>query len=110
MKFVHDGDSIDYTPAGDITAGDVVVLGDLLAVAKVDIAANNLGALALGGVYEAPKATGASTAIANGKTVYWDVADGQVKEDSESGANKQFGKVVAAATDDDTTVWVKKTV
>lgn len=46
------GDSIDYTPAADVAAGDVVILGDLVGVAKLDIKAGELGALALTGVYE----------------------------------------------------------
>lgn len=109
-RFIHNGDSIDYTPSGAVTAGDVVVLGDLIGVAKVDIAVDVQGALALTGVFEMPKATGGGTAIAVGKTVYWDVADGEVKEDAEAGANKQFGKVVIAAADADAVVLVKKTI
>jgi len=44
-QFIHDGKSIDYTPTADVAAGDVVVQNDLLGVAKLDIAANALGAL-----------------------------------------------------------------
>jgi len=54
-----------------------------------------------------PKATGEGTAITAGATVYWDVADQEAKEDSETGANKLVGKVVKAAGDDDTTVRVR---
>ena len=39
--------------------------------------------------------------------MYWDVADAQAKEDSETGANKQLGKTVAAAGDNDATVRVR---
>ena len=105
--FVQDGNSIDYTPAADVAAGDVVVQGDLVGVAKLDIAADVLGALAVTGVFDFPKATGAGTAIAAGATVYWDVADTEAKEDSEAGANKLIGKTVKAATDDDATVRVR---
>ena len=56
--FVHDGSSIDYTPGAAVAAGDVVVQGDLVGVAKLDIPANVLGALAVTGVFDFPKATG----------------------------------------------------
>jgi len=107
VVFVHDGNSIDYTPGADVTAGDVVVQGDLVGVAKLDIPAGALGALAVTGVFDFPKATGVGTAIAAGATVYWDVADTEAKTDDESGANKLIGKTVKAATDDDATVRVR---
>ncbi|GIW55554.1 MAG: hypothetical protein KatS3mg082_1958 [Nitrospiraceae bacterium] len=70
--FVHEGASIDYTPAADVAAGDVVVQGDLVGVAKLDIKAGKLGALAVEGVFDFAKATGVGTAIAAGAIVYWD--------------------------------------
>jgi|GEM_PF-2570667 predicted RecA/RadA family phage recombinase len=39
--------------------------------------------------------------------LHWNVADSEAKEDSETGANKQLGKVVAAAGDNDATVRVR---
>ena len=105
--FVHDGNAIDYTPGSDVAAGDVVVQGELIGVAKTPIVANVLGALAVSGVFDFPKATGGGTAVTAGANVYWDVADTEAKEDSESGANKLIGKTIAAAGDDDTTVRVR---
>jgi len=105
--FIHDGKAIDYTPTADVAAGDVVVQQDLVGIAKLDIAADTLGALAVAGVFDLPKATGAGTAIAAGANVYWDVADAEAKEDAEAGANKQIGKTVTAAGDDDTTARVR---
>ncbi len=105
--FIHDGNSIDYTPGSAVTAGTVVVQGELVGIAKLDIAANTLGALAVAGVFDFPKATGASTAIAAGANCHWDVADGQAKTDSESGANKLIGKCVRAAADTDATVRIR---
>ena len=105
--FVHDGKQIDYTPSADVAAGAVVVLNDLIGITKQPIAANQLGALAVDGVFDVPKASGVSTAIAAGKTVYWDVADQEAKEDSESGANKLLGKTVLAAADGDELVRVR---
>ena len=106
-QFIHDGKAIDYTPGSAVSAGDVVVQGDLVGVAKLDIAANALGALAVEGVFDVPKAAGGGTAITAGAKVYWDVGDTEAKEDAESGANKYLGKVVIAAADADTTVRVR---
>ncbi|MGC9455751.1 MAG: DUF2190 family protein [Phycisphaerae bacterium] len=106
-SFVHNGSSIDYTPGSDVSAGDVVVQGDLVGITKTPIAANALGSLAVVGVFDLPKATGSGEAIAAGVKVYWDVADGVAKTDDESGANKLLGKTVAAAGDDDETVRVR---
>jgi predicted RecA/RadA family phage recombinase len=103
--FVHEGASIDFTPAADVAAGDVVVQGDLVGVAKLDIKANKLGALAVEGVFDFAKATGAGTALAAGTTVYWD--DAANVATSTAAGNKQIGKVVKAAADADVTVRVR---
>ncbi len=105
--FVHDGKSIDYTPGANVSAGDVVVQGDLIGIAKLDIVSGILGALAVTGVFDVPKTAGASEAIVAGAKVYWDVADSVAKTDDESAANKYLGKTIAAAGDDDTTVRVR---
>ena len=108
-RFIQNGNSIDYTPApgSDVSAGEVVVQGDLVGIAKLDITGGALGALAVTGVFDVPKATGVGEAIAAGAKVYWDVADGVAKEDAEAGANKYLGKTVLAAGDDDATVRVR---
>lgn len=105
VEFVQEGRAIDYTPAADVASGDVVVQGDLVGVAKKDIKANELGALATEGVFDFPK--DGATAIAAGVDVYWDAAAKQATEDPAGGANKHVGKTVAAAAATDTTVRVK---
>ena len=106
-RFIQEGATIDYTPGSAVAAGDVVVLGDLIGIAKRPIDANAIGSLSVEGVFDVPKATGVGTAIAVGAIVYWDVADSEAKEDSETGANKLLGKVIAAAGDDDAKVRVR---
>ena len=79
--FIQDGFNIDYTPAAggaNLAAGDVVVFADLIGIARLDISAGKLGVLAVRGVFELPKATGAGTDIPNGTKVYWDAALKQV--------------------------------
>ena len=95
---------VDHTPTSAVAAGDVVTVGDEIRIAHRDIAANELGALALGhgnGVYRVPKATGASSAIAAGKKVYWDATNEVVTTADGSGANKVFGRTVGASVDGD---------
>ena len=102
--FRHEGESIDYTPSSDVAAGDVVVQGELVGVAKLDIKADTLGALAVEGVFDFPKATGGATAIAAGAVLYWDATNEIATTNSASGANKLIGKCVRAAGDGDETV------
>ena len=102
--FVQDGKSIDYTPAGDIGAGEVVVQGELVGVSSAPIAANALGALVVAGVLDFAKATGGATAITAGAVVYWDDAANVATTNDAAGANKQIGKTILAAADADATV------
>jgi len=105
--FVQQGISIDYTPTTAVAAGAVILQGDLIGVARTPIAANALGSLAVAGVFDFPKATGAGSGIAVGATCYWDVADAVAKTDSETGANKVIGKCVKAAADADALVRIR---
>lgn len=64
---------VDYTPGADVSAGDVVLLGNLtgltVGIAHVDISNGILGALAAGGgVYECTNLDNA----ADYAKVYWD--------------------------------------
>ncbi len=63
--FIHDGNALDYRPTTNVAAGDLVVLGrNLAGIARRDIPAGTLGALALTGVFE--MACG-STALSTGR-------------------------------------------
>jgi len=103
--FVQDGKSIDYTPVAAVAAGDVVVLGNIVGVAKLDIAASKLGALAIEGVFDVAKATGSSSAITAGSKVYWDAVSEVAT--TTAGSNKCMGYAIKDAGDDDATVRVK---
>jgi predicted RecA/RadA family phage recombinase len=105
--FKQKGDSIDYTPGADVASGDVVVQGELAGVAKLDIKAGNLGALAVTGVFDFPKATGAGSAMAAGVKAYWDEAPKVATEDAAGGVNKYLGKTVAETGDEAATVRVR---
>jgi predicted RecA/RadA family phage recombinase len=110
--YVQDDEAVDYTPTTAVAAGDVVVQGDLVGVAKQPIAANALGALAVEGVFDFPKAAGAGTGLAAGTKVYWDATDHVVTASADNGATPAtayvaLGKVVLAAADAATTVRVR---
>ena len=108
-RFIHDGKSIDYTPQAAVTAGDVIVIGDLVAIAKLDIAAGQIGALATEGVFDVPKeAAAADKAIAAGTKVYWNATDKRVETSAgDPAAHKYMGKTIKAALTTDTTTRVK---
>jgi len=103
VKYIQTGDAVDYIPGADVSAGDVVVQGELVGVAKLDIQTGKLGALAVTGLFDFPKASG-DGGIAAGARCYWDVAEGVAKGNAEAGANKLIGKAVKAAGNADTTV------
>jgi len=103
--FVHDGLTIDYTPGSDVAAGAVVVQGELVGVAKVPIPANALGALAVVGVFDFPKATGGGMAITAGANCYWDAANSRAT--TTATGNKLIGKCVKAAADADALVRIR---
>ena len=100
-QFIHDGKAIDYTPSADVSAGDVVVQNDLVGIATLDITADALGALAVTGVFDLPKATGVGEALAAGAAVYWDAANQQATATADG--HTPLGKTVGAAGDDDAT-------
>ena len=90
---------VDYTPGSAVSAGDVVVVGDLALIAHADISASAKGSLAAGGgTYKVT----ADAAISAGKKVYWDDSADKVTETSTS--NKVFGYLCpdeSAAADGD---------
>ncbi|MDZ4852448.1 MAG: DUF2190 family protein [Pirellulaceae bacterium] len=103
--FIQEGRAIDYTPGTAVTSGQVVLVNDLVGVARTPIEANALGSLAVEGVFDFPKASGASTAIALGATCYWDNTNQRAT--TTSSGNKLIGKSVKAAVDADSTVRIK---
>ncbi len=102
--FVSDGEQIDYTPSGDVAAGDVVVQGTLVGVAERDIASGVLGALTVLGIRKFPKHASSSLVITAGAKVYWDIADNEVNLDT---GNPYLGKAVLAAGATDATITVR---
>ena len=106
-KFVHEGESIDYTPGADVLTGAVVVQAELVGVAQGPIKANQLGSLAVSGVFDFPKAGGAGSAIPAGTNTYWDAGAQNATKNAAAGVNKLIGKAVKTTVDADTVVRVR---
>ena len=102
-RYIQRGESIDFTPDADVAAGDIVKIGGLVGVAKLDIKAGELGALALVGIYEIATS---GTAIAAGDVVSVDPATGKTCAADAAGAVK-FGHAVASASASELTVSVR---
>ena len=104
-RYVQRGDAIDYTPTADVAAGDVVVPSNkLVGVAKLDIKAGELGALALTGVYEMAKTTDVGVGV--GAEVGWGPAGRKAVSAGTSGTVK-VGHAVSFANAADPTVLVR---
>ncbi|MFI4912440.1 MAG: capsid cement protein [Sedimentisphaeraceae bacterium JB056] len=110
-NYKQTGDSIDYTPAADVSAGDVIVLGDLVTIANLDIKAGELGALATCGVFSATKAAGE---ISRGEKLFWDADGDPVGGEAGSGAittvaygNIYCGKALFDAAADEQSVTLR---
>ena len=98
--YVSKGHVLDYTPSGNVAAGDVVVVGALVGVAPRPIAAGVTGALAVEGVFALPCPTGATGA--QGSAINWYATSGVAHASTGVAA----GKLAKARGADDTTVHV----
>lgn len=82
-SFVQDGDTLDYTPVAAVTAGDVVVVGDIIGVAARSIAAGKLGAITVSGVHSIAKD---ASVFAIGDKVFWNPTGDPVGGTAGTGA------------------------
>ena len=99
-SYFQKGDVVDHTPAAALAAGEVVVIGSLVGVAPVAVAANALGALAVEGVYSMPCATGSTGA--QGSAINWYAASGV----ADAATGVAAGKLAKARVATDTSVHV----
>ena len=92
---------VDYTPGSAVSAGDVIVVGEVPYVAHDDIAASQLGAIAAGGgVYSGLTDGSLDT---GGALVYWDDTNDEFV--ASAVGNKHFGYTMpdqGATVDQDT--------
>lgn len=72
-NYAKPGASVDFVNSGSaITSGSVVVMGNIIGVALVDIANGATGAVAIEGVFTVPKVSAA--VITQGQSVIYDVS------------------------------------
>lgn len=73
-NFIQDGDTITWTngTGSAVVSGQVVAIGNILAVALVDIANGASGSVKTRGVFSVPKVSAA--VIAAGESLTWDVS------------------------------------
>lgn len=86
------GDRIRYTPSTDISAGSVVVVGELVGVSLDAIEANREGTLMIEGEYLMTRANIVLGGIAVGRQMYWDAATPGAT--TVAAARKKVGRAV----------------
>ena len=94
-KFVQEGVYLDFTPATDLPAGSVVVVGGQPGITTRDYATGEVAAARVVGVFDVPKA--AATAFAEGATVFFNTATGLAVTAAGAGIVK-LGRAARAAT------------
>lgn len=94
-NFIQPGDTLELTaPAGGVVSGNGYVIGSLFVVALTTAAAGELFRGKTTGVFELPKASGAT--LSEGAAVYFDATDNEVTGTSAAGLYK-IGAASAAA-------------
>lgn len=115
-NFVSDGDVIPWinTTGNAVASGQLIVMGHILGIALVAIAAGATGSVAVEGVFTVPKVSGA--VFAQGEKLVFDVsANSGAGAFDDSAATPATGDVTggavawAAGSDGQTTATVKLT-
>ena len=92
-SYIQDGKILDYTAAGALASGAVVVIGVRVGVLLAALATGETGSLQVRGVFELTKLT--TDVVAQGALVYWDVTNSRLT--TTVGTNTLAGYAVAAA-------------
>ena len=112
-NFIAQGETLEITTTAAHDSGDVVIVEDVAGIAAGDAESGETAVLAMQGVYEVPKASGA---VAQGELVYWDPdgtpyggASGVGAATTTADTNIKMGFAYAAAGSTAATVQVKLT-
>lgn len=111
-NYVQPGSKIEWTngTGSDVASGDVVELGNCIAIAEGDIADTATGIVCLEGVFTVPKVSAAVFSV--GEKLIWDTSAGAFDDSSATPATGDItGAAVAviAGADTETTCTVKLT-
>ncbi len=93
-SFVQKGDAQTFTASANLTAGQVVRVGNLLGVVATDVANGAQGELCFG-VFTVPKVSGA--VIAAGETLTWDASAAKFDDNAATPASGDVTGAAAAA-------------
>lgn len=109
---LREGNSVQWTNGGSaVVKGDVVVLGDCIGVAGMDIAASAIGTVYIEGVFALPKVDAAVIGI--GEALKWDVSAGKFDDKAATPATGDITagavSVVVLGTTTDANIRVKLT-
>lgn len=108
-NYIQPGKIIDWTNGGAaVSSDDVVIIGDLVGIAQVDIANGETGAVAIEEVFEV--ACNADDVITAGMKLDWDASASEFVDAIGSAASGDNEDGVVAVTDAGATVtkvWVK---
>jgi predicted RecA/RadA family phage recombinase len=103
-NFIQPGDTVTLTaPIGDVSSGDLIVVGNFAGVCAYDAAAGEEVEVTLTGVWELPKASGQ---INEGAAVWWSTTDRNMKNVTCADLYP-IGVAVRGAGGSDTTVRVR---
>jgi predicted RecA/RadA family phage recombinase len=80
-RYIQKGENIDYRPETDVRAKTIIPFPGFVGITRLDIRAGELGALAVTGVFESPKA---AEAIDVGEAVYYDAENGIATKEKTS--------------------------
>jgi len=106
QNFVQNGSTIEWTNGSTaVSSGDVVIVGDLVGIAAVDIANGATGAVYIEGVYEV--ACNAADTITQGMTLTWDASASEFVDTNTPASGDNVGGVVAIEDDRGALVSVK---
>lgn len=101
-NFIQRGDTLTFTSAAAVVAGQGVKMGALFGIAATDAAPGEAFEASIVGVFELPKVAGASDA---GAKVYWKSDTANVT--ATASGNTLFGATTVAAADGSTTTEVR---
>jgi len=96
-NLIHEGDSFTWIndTGSDVVAGQIVPVGNILAVASVDIADGASGTVRTRCAVKAPKVSAA--VIAQGESVNWDVSAGAFDDNAATPATGDVSGAAAFA-------------
>lgn len=101
----HPGNEMEYTATGaDISAGEVIVAGGIIGIAKNDIAEDDTGILYIDGAFDVDMA---AVDVEQGDQAFWDESANKVTTTEDSGTNIRMGYFLEDASSGTSKVLVK---